>query len=78
MYQARPRRTVGSRKPLLAEAVMTMTGQTNRIQGSAEPVTYLELAGRIDWRESGSSTRIDDAPGSWYDPSEPQGLLWAA
>jgi hypothetical protein len=57
---------------------MTMTAQTYRTSTSPEPVTYLELAGRIDWRESGSSAGVDDVAGSWYDPSEPQVLPWAA
>ena len=57
---------------------MTMTAQTNRTASSYEPVSYLELAGRIDWRESGSSAGVDDVAGSWYDPYEPQVLPWAA
>jgi hypothetical protein len=57
---------------------MTMTAQTYRTTGSYEPVSYLELAGRIDWRESGSSAGVDDVAGNCYDPSEPQDLPRAA
>ncbi len=59
---------------------MTMTTQPLRIARSFEPTAYLELAGRIDWLESGSGTGADDAAGSRYEPSAPYGtdLAWAA
>ncbi len=55
---------------------MTMTALTDRTARSPEPTVYLELAGRIDWLESGSGTDAADG----FDVSEPDrtGLLWAA
>jgi hypothetical protein len=79
MFRVTPERTVGTEEHSpLAKVVMTMTAQTYRTSTSPEPVTYLELAGRIDWRESGSSAGVDDFAGSCYYPFEPQDLPRAA
>lgn len=63
---------------------MKMTTSTSYGTGSYESTTYLELAGRIDWSESGTSTGAGEAEllslrtASQHERGSDSWLSWAA
>jgi hypothetical protein len=57
---------------------MMMTTSTSFGTSSVDSYTYLELAGRIDWLESGSSTGTDEMSASESASDAGSWLAWAA